>query len=135
MLNAAGFPVVGDSDKCPCTSGDTYGQCCGRFHCGSSVAPTAEALMRSRFSAFVVGNSDYLLSTWLGETAPETLHLDPSVVFYRLDIHSTTAGGPFDDRGSVDFEAFYRVGEHRGSQREHSQFAKAAGRWFYIGEA
>ena len=71
--------------RCPCGTGLTYGECCYRFHSGEWVAPTAEALMRSRFTAFAVGNSQYLLDTWDPETRPSELGLDMGIDFYRLD--------------------------------------------------
>lgn len=94
--------------RCPCGTGLTYGECCYRFHSGEWVAPTAEALMRSRFTAFAVGNSQYLLDTWDPETRPSELGLDMGIDFYRLDILETTGGGPFDSTGTVKFQAFYK---------------------------
>ena len=131
----AAFPTFAPDDPCPCTSGASFSDCCQRYMSGDATAPTAVALMRSRFSAFVTGNSDYLLSTWLGETAPESLILDPRLEFSRLDILGYTQGGPFDSVGTVHFEAFYRMGSTIGSQVENSTFGKAGGRWYYIGEA
>jgi SEC-C motif-containing protein len=55
--------VIDDDARCPCGTGETYGACCGRFH-GGRPAPTAELLMRSRFSAFAAGDEDYLLGPW-----------------------------------------------------------------------
>ena len=60
------------SRRCPCGTGLTYGECCGKYHAGTN-APTAEALMRSRFSAFVTGDEAYLLRTWDPDTRPVTL--------------------------------------------------------------
>ncbi|PRQ12022.1 hypothetical protein C1Y63_02805 [Corynebacterium sp. 13CS0277] len=134
-MSTHSFPTFADDDRCACTSTATFATCCKPYLTGEKVAPTAVALMRSRFSAFVTGNADYLLSTWLQETAPETLMLDPRVEFYRLDIVGHTQGGPFDTMGTVHFEAFYRVGDTVGSQVENSTFGKAGGRWYYIGEA
>lgn len=124
---------MNSADRCPCCSGLTFGECCERFHLGENP-PTAEALMRSRFSAFATHNAEYLLQTWDAGTRPEQLGFDDAVDFYRLDILSTTAGGPFDLEGTVDFEAFYRVGKTLGSQREHSTFQKVDGRWIYVSE-
>lgn len=112
--------------RCPCLSGLPYDECCGRFHAGEA-APTAEALMRSRFSAFAVGDAAYLLQTWHASTRPTTLELDDAR-WYRLDILSATRGGPLDTRGTVEFEAFYRG----GSQHENSAFLREGGRWFYV---
>jgi SEC-C motif-containing protein len=104
-------------------------------HRGESVAPTAEALMRSRFSAFAVGDADYLLASWHPSTRPAKLELDPELRWYRLDILDRVAGGPLDTRGEVEFEAFWRSAEARGSQRERSSFVREGGRWYYVAEA
>lgn len=117
--------------RCPCGTGLTYGECCGRYHSGEP-APTAETLMRSRFTAFVTGDSDYLLKTWDPLTRPDSLNLaDSPIRFYRLDILGTAGGGLLDDDGVVDFEAHYK-GQVTGSQRERSQFVRGADRrWYY----
>jgi SEC-C motif domain protein len=119
--------------RCPCGTGLSYDECCARFHAGDA-APTAEALMRSRFSAFALGDAAYLLSTWHPSTRPHALELDAGVRWYRLDILDRGAGGPLDAAGWVDFEAFYR-GDSAGTQREVSTFVREAGRWFYVGES
>lgn len=116
--------------RCPCLSGLTYEECCGRFHEGA-IAPTAEALMRSRYTAFATGYVSYLLKTWHSSTRPATLELDEETRWYRLDILATTQGGPLDTSGTVEFEAFYRG----GSQREISTFVREKGRWFYLAAA
>jgi SEC-C motif-containing protein len=113
--------------RCPCLSGLTYDECCGKFHAGAA-APTAEALMRSRFSAFASGNSEYLLETWHPSTRPADLELDTDLRWYGLDILATSKGGPLDSSGTVEFEAFYRG----GSQRENSSFIREQSRWFYV---
>ena len=65
-IRAAG---VHGADPCPCGSGRTYAQCCEPLHDGAP-APTAQALMRSRYTAFVVGDEDYLFRTWHRAPAP-----------------------------------------------------------------
>lgn len=116
--------------RCPCGTGLTFGECCSRYHAGTP-APSAEALMRSRFSAFVTGDEDYLVRTWDPETRPERIDLaDTGIRFYRLDIIDTVAGGPFDQTGIVEFEAFYK-GTAKGSQRERSSFRRQGGQWVY----
>lgn len=119
-----------DDRRCPCGTGLNYGECCGRFHSGAVHAPTAEALMRSRFTAFAVGDADYLLRTWDPDTRPTRLNLDVGLTFYRLDILGTSGGGPFDTTGRVKFQAFYK-GAASGVQEEDSAFRKVAGRWLY----
>ena len=94
--------------------------------------------MRSRFTAFAVGLPDYLLATWHPSTRPASLHLDDSLRWYRLDVLST-AGGPFDSTGGVEFAAYYRSGSGtpegervRGVQTEVSRFTKDGGVWLYV---
>lgn len=93
--------------------------------------------MRSRFSAFAVGDAGYLLATWHPSTRPATLELDPSTRWIRLDILGTSRGGMLDTEGTVEFRAHYRpaVGSQTGaagSQREVSRFVRESGRWYYL---
>ncbi|WP_430332519.1 YchJ family protein [Rhodococcus sp. ACT016] len=123
---------VSNDDRCPCLSGEQYGQCCGRFHRGDADAPTAEQLMRSRYAAFAVGDADYLLRTWHSSTRPTDLELDPDLVWRRLDVLQGTGGGLLDDTGTVEFVAHYTDHGQRGSMREHSRFVRENGRWYYV---
>jgi SEC-C motif-containing protein len=122
--------VPTDDDRCPCGSGDTYGACCARFHRGEA-APTPEALMRSRYSAFVVGDTGYLLATWDPAHRPADLVLDPDTEWLRLVV-VRAEGGPFDARGTVEFEAHHRTRGRRGVQREVSEFVRRGGTWAYV---
>ncbi|WNB85131.1 YchJ family metal-binding protein [Cellulomonas sp. ATA003] len=119
--------------RCPCLSGETYDDCCGPLHDGTVHAPTAVQLMRSRYSAFAVGDADYLLRTWHPTTRPADLDLDPAVRWTRLDVLDVRAGGPFDTTGTVEFRAHHRVDGARGSQHEVSRFVREDGRWLYVG--
>lgn len=121
-----------DHARCPCLSGLTWGECCGPLHRGDRLAPTAVQLMRSRFSAFAVGDAHYLLRTWHPSTRPESLDLDTDIRWYRLDIDRTEAGGPLDATGVVAFTAHYRGPESRGVQHETSRFVREGGAWFYL---
>lgn len=125
--------MITDDARCPCGTGFTYGECCAPYHRGKP-APTAEALMRSRYTAFVTHDAQYLLDTWHPNTRPSQLGFDIPLEFYRLDVFSTSGGGPLDSTGTVDFEAFYRVDGQRDSQREHSSFVRIDGRWIYHAE-
>ena len=118
--------------RCPCLSGDSYDECCGRYHRGEDAAPTAERLMRSRYSAYAVGDTDYLLSSWHPSTRPRSLQLDPDVRWFRLDIVGTTRGGMLDTVGTVEFAAHYRADGGAGVQRENSRFVREGGRWLYV---
>lgn len=120
------------SEHCPCLSGDSYDQCCAPLHQGTRLAATAGILMRSRFSAFAVGDSRYLLQTWHSSTRPATLDLDLETRWIRLDIVGHTKGGPFDRTGTVEFRAHYRVGRSAGSVHEVSRFVREERHWFYL---
>jgi SEC-C motif-containing protein len=123
---------VNEQDPCPCGRDVAYAECCGPLHAGAA-APTAERLMRSRYSAFALGDAGYLLATWDPATRPAELELDPGVEWRRLFIHGASAGGPFDRRGSVDFTAIARTSEGRLEQSERSEFRRSAeGRWLYV---
>lgn len=126
------FAVPAPEDRCPCLSGETYAGCCGKYHSGVQAPPTAEALMRSRYSAFAAGKRQYLLDTWHPSTRPAALDLDPHLQWRRLDIIDTAAGGPLDDRGVVRFRAHYRDGAERGVQEETSRFVRTGGNWLYL---
>ena len=126
------FTELTDTDRCPCLSGETYGLCCGPLHRGGAQAPTAERLMRSRYSAFVTGDSRYLLASWHPRTRPTSLDLDPDLRWYRLDILATTGGGPLDTEGIVEFHAFYRSPDGRGDQHEVSRFERDGRAWRYV---
>jgi SEC-C motif-containing protein len=126
---------MSERKACPCGLPAAYAECCGRFHRGLAdgvSAPTAELLMRSRYSAFAVGDAGYLLATWHPATRPETLTLDAALRWTGLDILATTGGGPDDKRGSVSFVADYQRDGEPGEQRENSSFRRHDGRWVYV---
>ncbi len=111
---------------CPCGLNALYDDCCGRFHRGGN-APTAELLMRSRYAAFVVGDSKYLLRTWHSTTKPRRLTLDDTE-WTGLSIVDRDKGGLFDKEGVVEFDASY-VG---GVLHERSRFVREDGKWVYL---
>ena len=115
-----------------CLSGEQYRLCCGRFHSGQAEAATAEQLMRSRYSAFVLLDEQYLLRTWHPDKAPAELDLGPDLKWRRLDIVSTVRGGPLDTFGTVEFKAYFRHGDDRGTHHEISRFVRENKRWFYL---
>ncbi len=116
------------SRTCPCGLPATYDACCGRFHTGRAAAPTAESLMRSRYSAFVTGDAGYLLRTWHPRTRPERLDLDPRMRWTGLEILDTAGGSAFHTTGTVEFRASYRG----GALRERSRFERVDGAWVYV---
>ncbi len=117
---------------CPCGLGDDYAACCGRLH-GGAPAATAEALMRSRYSAFAVGDADYLLRTWHPSSRPRELVLEPDLQWTRLAVLETHDGGLFDAAGTVQFRAVYVQDGRRGVMTETSRFVREDKRWTYLG--
>jgi SEC-C motif domain protein len=105
------------------------------LHRGTTDAATAERLMRSRYAAFAVADTRYLLQTWHSRTRPETVELDPDMRWYRLDILHTRRGGLLDSDGVVEFRAFYRHDGGAGQQHERSRFEREGGRWRYLDAA
>lgn len=128
-----------ETNLCPCGSGDVYSACCGPFHRGQAPAPTAERLMRSRYSAFALGEAAYLLSTWHPSTRPRALDLEPDVEWRRLEILDTVGGGEGDVSGEVEFRAFWRILPAPGRRRdggvlhERSRFVRERDGWLYVG--
>ncbi|MFD5161485.1 YchJ family protein [Streptomyces hawaiiensis] len=114
--------------SCPCGLPQAHEACCGRFHSGAAAAPTAEALMRSRYCAFVKGDAGYLLRTWHPRTRPGTLELDPGMRWTGLEILGTGEGSAFHSSGTVEFRASYRG----GSLHERSRFERVDGAWVYV---
>ncbi|WP_229051203.1 YchJ family protein [Aeromicrobium sp. Leaf350] len=113
------------TSRCPCTSGLPLEACCGPVLAEHGAATTAEQLMRSRFTAFAVGDAAHLLRTWHPSTRPSTLELDDETRWLRLDVERT-------EPALVEFIAYYRRPEGRGRQHEVSRFVHEDERWFYL---
>ena len=116
---------------CPCCRTLAYAACCGPWHAGlnsGSHAPTPEALMRSRYSAYALGLINYLLATWHPSTAPGELELPP-VKWIDLEVRYSEASG---EAGIVEFVARCRVNGRAQRLHETSRFVWQEGRWFYI---
>lgn len=119
--------------KCPCGSEKEYSKCCGVYHSGKGKAPTAEALMRSRYSAFAKNQMEYLRDT----TDPQTLdQIDDEANkewaerahFLKLEIIKAEEKAT---KGLVEFKAFYTVDDEEFVHHEVSTFRKQAGEWFF----
>lgn len=110
---------------CPCGLPAAYDACCGRFHAGAA-APTPELLMRSRYSAYAVGDSGYLLRTWHPATRPRGVEVTGG--WLRLEVLSAR-GGLLDAEGEVHFRAHHTG----GVLVERSRFVRDSGRWSYLG--
>lgn len=124
-------PALPRNLPCPCGSEMPYAGCCQPWHDGHAAgihALTPEALMRSRYSAYVVGRIDYLLATWHPATAPGELDLSP-VKWLGLEVrHAEQAG----DAGVVEFVARCRVNGRAQRIHEISSFTRQDGRWYYV---
>lgn len=119
---------------CPCGSGAMYGSCCERWHQGERrwQAPDAEALMRSRYSAFVLDRRDYLLATWHPSTRPAAL--DPNEPGLRWLGLTVRAHRVVDaHHAEVEFVARSKWGGRAHRLHERSRFVREAdGRWYYV---
>ncbi|MBC7685559.1 MAG: hypothetical protein H7176_10070 [Bdellovibrionales bacterium] len=106
--------------------------CCGRYldDFDNQSAPDAESLMRSRYSAFVLGRRDYLLSTWHSSTRPSELTLDLAAKWLGLEVRSQRLLNA--DHAEVEFVARYREGCRAVRLHERSRFVRESGRWFYV---
>ena len=117
---------------CPCGSGQDYPNCCGRFIDGNMLPETAEALMRSRYTAYALKNADYLRETWHPVTRRQELGLDEPVKWLDLKILSIEDGGPNDRVGRVEFIARYTINGRAHRLHENSRFQRHGGRWLYV---
>ena len=130
-----------DTQPCPCgRSGSaskgrsravTFGECCGPLLQGKQFAVDAEALMRSRYWAYVHAQLDYLRATWHPSTCPADLDAAPATRWLGLEIrhHEIDSDG---EQGQVEFIARYRLDGRGQRLHEHSQFVREEGRWFYV---
>lgn len=117
---------------CLCGSEWAYASCCGPLHEGTAAA-TPEALMRSRYSAFVQGRVDYLLASWHASTRPAKLSLDAGVIWLGLSIKAVPPLPLGALHGEVEFVARWRLGGGSAyRQHERSRFVYEQGQWFYL---
>lgn len=86
--------------------------------------------MRSRYSAFALGDAEHLLASWHPSTRPRALRLDPDLRWTGLTVLATSGG--LGGAGTVEFEARYDEGGRRGALHERSRFVREDGRWFYV---
>jgi len=88
--------------------------------------------MRSRYSAYAVGELDHVFRTWHPRTRPERIEPDPALTWTGLRILDVVDGGLGDETGEVEFEAAYERGGSPGRRRERSRFERRRGRWVYV---
>jgi SEC-C motif-containing protein len=122
---------------CYCGSERSYEECCKPYHDGTARPETAEALMRSRYSAYVVQNIDYVLATHDPGTVDEVdregaTKWSQEAAWEGLEIVNTEKGGPGDDEGVVEFIARYGAEGHSFGHHERSTFRRIEGNWYYM---
>lgn len=123
---------IGGTAACPCSSGDAFGICCSPVLAGERPAATAEALMRSRYSAFVTGDVRHLERSWHPDTRPADVRVNPLQEWTGLHIVDTELGRALDATGVVEFIATSRVDGRPRSLHERSRFARVDGAWVYV---
>ncbi len=126
-------PATSPAGPCPCGSAAAYAACCGRWHAGPLAlqAPTAEALMRSRYCAYVLKLEPYLLQSWHPRTRPaQPLQFEEGLKWLGLEIkhHMVTGAGSAE----VEFVARSKIGGRAHRLHERSRFENEGGRWTYV---
>jgi len=119
--------------KCPCSPQKDYADCCEPYHLGAA-APSAEILMRSRYSAYVLNKTNYLYKSWSQSTRPtkKSLKQDQANQWLGLEIIRTEQGTVLDSQGVVEFKASYLGDGGVHSLHEISRFIRENNRWVYL---
>jgi SEC-C motif-containing protein len=123
-------------NDCPCGSGTALAECCEPYINGTAPAPTAEALMRARYTAHTQGNMDFLVSSHVEDTRGEidielTRRWAERCDWLGLEITATEQGAAGDTAGVVEFVAHYRDRDERHQHRERALFDCVDGAWLY----
>ena len=119
-------------NSCPCQSAKNYNDCCARYLVDGVAAPTAEALMRSRYTAYTLLHEDYLLATWHASTRPAQLGLAEETRSKWLGLQVKRHEPQDADHAIVEFVARYKVNGRAHRLHEVSRFVREDGRWFYV---
>ena len=118
--------------SCPCGLPHSYEDCCGRYISTNANAPTAEALMRSRYTAYTMVHEAYLLATWHPDTRPASLGLNdeprPKWLGLQVKCHHQTD----ETHAEVEFVARYKIGGRAFRLHEISRFIREEGQWYYL---
>jgi SEC-C motif domain protein len=131
------MPPVNPSSPCPCGRLDArrqplaYGACCGRWHTTAEPAPDAEALMRSRYSAYVLGLAPYVQATWHPSTRPAEIEPDPPGLHW-LGLEVRRHEQPDATHATVEFVARSKLAGRAHRLHETSRFVREEGRWYYL---
>ena len=122
--------------SCPCGNEEPIERCCQPFIDGEAEPDTPEKLMRARYTAYTLGDVDFIVSSHDPDTRDE---IDPSATqewadesdWLGLEIVATEGGGPKDDEGIVEFIATYESRERVRNHHERSTFKRKDGRWYF----
>jgi len=120
------------SELCPCGTSKHYTACCARYVEGNEPAPDAEALMRSRYTAYTLLRENYLLATWHPSNRPAALGLSEEAPTKWLGLEVKRHEQQDADHAIVEFVARYKVNGRAHRLHETSRFVREAGLWFYV---
>ena len=120
-----------DNALCPCDSGLAFRNCCQSYLSGERLAASVEALMRSRYAAYVLEDEPYLLATWHPDTRPASLHFDQEPRPKWLGLTIKRKANTDDQHGLVEFVARYKINGRAFRMHETSRFERRDGRWLY----
>lgn len=120
-------------ENCPCGSGKTFSQCCNPYITGEQAAETPEQLMRSRYSAFVAKQMDYVFETTDPQIRSKLDHQanvewSETATFQKLEVISSSNEG---NKGTVEFKAYYKTKDQDEVHHELSRFRKQSGTWYF----
>ncbi len=118
--------------ECPCGSHRKFSECCARYLDGGEAAPAADALMRSRYTAYALLREDYLLATWHASTRPRQLALVQEAPTKWIGLDVKRHEQQDEDHAIVEFVARYKVSGRAFRMHEVSRFVREAGQWFYV---
>lgn len=126
-------------NACPCGVENRYEVCCYIGHTAIENIETAEQLMRSRYSAYVMADIEYLMKSNHSSTSPihekdEILQWTKAVEWVRLEVLNHSKGLKGDDEGTVEFKAYFKENGQVSVIHENSKFIKEFGHWVYLGE-
>ena len=124
-------------EKCPCNSQKEYLDCCAPYLEGKADAPTAVALMRSRYTAHVKTKIDYIINTVHPDNRAKSDRKTieswaKEAVWERLEIISAEKGLEEDQIGRVVFKAHYKYNNSLKVHAENSLFKKEEGKWYFV---
>lgn len=120
------------TEPCCCGSGNVFSSCCGAIIEDHLEAKTPEALMRSRYSAYVLHNEKHLLRTWDISTRPDSVEFDDDTTWLNLQVHCAGIDRENPDKGTVNFTASFLTGGELFTMNERSNFRRRDEHWYYI---